>query len=184
MARLDPEVSFTPTVSEGLAPAKVLVAKSALGGQSIDQWYDHTRKDQKIGPLFISLMNEVNRVIADHSIESITFVWMQGESDANRTKFKNYQQNFTGLLNSLEKALGRKFGIVIGRINDHRNDGYWNRMRNLQMSQIRDKKKLPWVNQDDLNGPSNDLHLPPEGYEELGRRFGKECLAMSVSLGD
>jgi hypothetical protein len=39
MAGLDPQVSFTPAVTEAFAADEVIVVKSAQGGQPIRRWY-------------------------------------------------------------------------------------------------------------------------------------------------
>jgi hypothetical protein len=35
-----------------------------------------------------------------------------------------------------------------------------------------------WVDTDDLNGPTNDLHYTQDGYRELGVRLATEAVAL------
>lgn len=39
MAGLDPDISFTPAISQKFGAENVIVVKDALGGQPIRRWY-------------------------------------------------------------------------------------------------------------------------------------------------
>ena len=65
MAGLNPEISFTPTVVEAFGKDKVIVVKSAQGGQPIRRWYKKWKDaegnaPEKTGDLYDVLMQKVN----------------------------------------------------------------------------------------------------------------------------
>lgn len=175
MARQDPDISFRPTLVSALGSDEVYIADYALGQQNLAQWI----KNNKPGPLYGALMNEVLRVSFNRSIESITFVWAHGESNAlNAQVFKNYQKDLIGLVRKLATDLRCKnMSVVVTRITDCcLYNPYWRKMRELQASLIINRNKIPWVNMDDLKDSINGIHLTPEGYVKLGGRLANESL--------
>lgn len=90
MAGMNPDVSFTPTVTEAFGKDKVIIVKDAHGGQSIRNWSKTNHEfpppttgqvPKERGKLYDLLMTKVKAAIQGQSLESVTFVWMQGESD-------------------------------------------------------------------------------------------------------
>ena len=87
MAGHRPEEAFTPSVSQALGEENVLIVQDAVGGQPIQRWHkgwqapDGTVPD-KTGDLYDRLMTKVKEATNGHELESVTFLWMQGERDA------------------------------------------------------------------------------------------------------
>lgn len=194
MARLNPEESFTPTVEAEFGADHVIVVKDAHGGQPIRRWY----KDWESAPgtiltatadLYDSLMNKVYVAIEKERLASVTFVWMQGERDANDGQGAVYETSLIGLYHQLSHDLNRDdVNFVIGRIsdNDLANERYphWTMVRSIQEKVGDSDPRFIWINTDDLNDGvnrqgkeiSNDLHMSADGYVVMGKRFAKAAI--------
>lgn len=196
MVGMNPDLSFTPAVTMAFSKDKVLVVKDAHGGQSIRSWgkSNHefppptTGRVPKVrGELYGRLMEKVKAAIAGQSLKTVTFVWMQGESDLNNTAYDAYLKE---LLGQLEADLAFKtINLVIGRISDAGLDGGKRREGNLTIRRIQQEfseahPRGAWVDTDDLNDRKdgekvvNDLHYTKEGYQILGTRFAEKAIAL------
>ena len=87
MAGLRPEESFTPAMASAFGEDNVIVVKDAHGGQPIRRWYKKWKSasgdtPKSTGDLYDRLMTKVKAAIEGKDIETVTFVWMQGERDA------------------------------------------------------------------------------------------------------
>jgi len=184
MGGLKPEVSFTPAVTQALAPDEVLVVKDALGGQPIRRWYKKWKPAQgdepkATGDLYDRLMAKVKKALAGKTPDTITFIWMQGERDAREKHGTVYAAALAGLVEQLRDDLGRKdVNFVIGRLSDYGKDASWNQVREAQVKVAEADPRGAWVDTDDLNGPKNALHYTKEGYAELGKRFAAKALEL------
>ena len=185
MAGLPPQVSFTPTVEKAFAGDEVIVVKGARGGQPIRQWYKEWKPadgpaPEKCGALYDRLMRKVNAAIQDKKVDTISFVWMQGERDAKERHSAVYAESMKGLIEQLRTDLKRKdVTVVIGRLSDHRkNDEHWDGVRAAQVQVAKEDSLADWVDTDDLNGPRDGLHYDKPGYAELGKRFAKKTIAL------
>ncbi len=196
MAGMNPDVSFTPAVTKAFGKDKVIVVKDAHGGQSIRSWgkTNHefppptTGRVPKVrGELYDRLMEKVKAAITGQSLKTVTFVWMQGESDLNNTAYDAYLKE---LLEQLEADLAfKKINLVIGRISDSglvggkRSEGSLT-IRRIQQEFAEAHPRGAWVDTDDLNDKKdgekvvNDLHYTKEGYEILGTRFAEKAIEL------
>jgi len=189
MAGLSPEVSFTPAVEKAFGKDKVIVVKDAHGGQPIQRWYKEwkpagaSKAQGGNGDLYDRLMKKVDAAIGDRKVDTVTFVWMQGERDARERHGGVYGESFKGLVGQIKKHFGREdIRFVIGRLSDFDNEnkryGHWTKVREAQVKVAEADKLGAWVDTDDLNGDKNDLHYTKEGYKVLGERFAKEAIAL------
>jgi len=194
MAGLRPEESFIPEVEEAFGKDHVIVVKDALGGQPIRRWYTDWEaadgsRPESTGDLYQRLMEKVQAVTVGKEIQTVTFIWMQGERDAKEKHGDVYKKSLEGLLNQLSSDLNRDdINVVIGRLSDFdmKNTKYphWSLIREQQAAFAQDGSRRTLVNTDDLNDGvnrrgkeiSNDLHYSAHGYVELGRRFAKEAI--------
>jgi Carbohydrate esterase, sialic acid-specific acetylesterase len=121
------------------------------------------------------------------AFKSVTFVWMQGESDAMSGRSDLYAPSFLRLRQRLMNDLGIKMmHVVIGRISDFGLKGEkaegWRAMREIQERLAKDLDHAAWINTDDLNDvegrPEGDLHYPKEGSIVLGQRLAEKALEM------
>ncbi len=185
MAGLPPQVSFTPAVERAFAGDEVIVVKDAVGGQPIRQWYKKWKPARgpapaETGKLYDRLMTKVNAAIEGKKIDTISFVWMQGERDAREKHSTVYAESLKGLIGQLRADLKREdVTVVIGRLSDClKNDEHWDGVRAAQIKVAEEDPRGDWVDTDDLNGPKDGLHYDKPGYVELGKRFAEKTIAL------
>lgn len=199
MARLDPEDIFMPLLQAALPGDQLIVIKDAQGGQPIRRWYQTLEPSVAVsgqpesrGPLYQQLLRKITAETGDlPAIDSVTFIWMQGERDAREGAGELYEDKLRGLIANLQADLGRDdICLVIGRISDHGLDGPssmdWHRVREAQMRVAESLPFAVWVDTDDLNDGLDangklrvdDLHLTEKGYQELGRRFATVAIRL------
>ncbi len=176
MVHLSEEV-FKLNVAIRLLNDRTIVVKNAKSGRPIKDWYPN-------GYLYDALMDDVWDNL-DHTPDTITFVWMQGEADAAYPTSFVYAENLEGLINQLRLDLNHQdINVIIGRISDFgANDHfiYWDTMRS-QQELLTKEKGYSLINTDDLNGVDNGLHYTPEGYEILAQRFADEAVRLIKNL--
>jgi hypothetical protein len=203
MQGLRPQESFIPAVESEFGADNVIVVFDALGGQPIRRWYKEwepievdtliPKRDRPTGTgdLYDRFMVQVYDTISDENISTVTFVWMQGERDANEKLGEVYEESLTGLYNQLSEDLDRDdINFVIGRISDFdmNNEKYphWTMVRDIQVKVAESNPRFAWVNTDDLNDGvnrrgkeiENDLHMAGEGYVIMGKRFAGESIKL------
>lgn len=195
MVGLKLDESFTPILEKEFGKENIIIVKNALGNQPIRRWYVNNKAlaDRKnVYPdLYDSLMNNVYRSIGYERIKTVTFIWMQGERDANEDSGTVYEKSLIGLYHQLSKDLNRKdVNFVIGRLNDfgllNEKFPHWVDIRKSQVKIANSNPRFEWVDTDDLNegydkyGRSieNDLHLSVEGYRTLGKRFADKSILL------
>lgn len=192
MERLNPEVSFTPTVAEAFGKENVTVVKDAQGGKPIRSWCSETNGKIEIGGLYKSLLGKVQALGDLSQYESVTFVWMQGERDATEKLGEVYAANLKGLIKRLSTDLKRDdLFFVIGRLSDfdmaNKSYAHWTMIRDVQVAVAEEDKRGGWVNTDDLNDkgspPKNDLHYTNEGYKLFGKRLADKAIELIKSKG-
>lgn len=197
MVGMKPEVSFTPAVTKQFGKENIIVVKKAHSGQSIRSWAktNHetppptTGRVPKVrGNLYDPLITSVKAAIKGERIKTITFVWMQGESDLNNTAYDAYLKE---LLKQLQTDLAFKdINLIIGRISDAGLDvekrlAGRKYIRKTQVEFAESSPRGGWIDTDDLNDKkqadgkiTHDLHYTPEGYKILGQRFAKKAIAL------
>jgi len=202
MVGMDPDVSFAPAVAAKLGKGRVIIVKDAHGGQSIRSWCrtNHEfpppttgRVPKKRGELYDHLIDKVKQVIDGETIETATFVWMQGESDLNNTAYDAYLGE---LLEQLQRDLQRRdIHLVIGRISDcglapaDKRVAGRHAIRKTQVAFAESWPRGAWVDTDDLNDREegdkkiDDLHYTAEGYKLLGERFAAAALSLLAPDG-
>lgn len=195
MNRLKLRISFTPTVEEAFGKDNIIIVKDTKGGQPIREWYKEWKtssgdKPEGNGALYDRLMVKVNAAIEGKKIATVTFLWMQGESDILEHG-DMYESSLNGLLNQLRKDLGRDdLNYVIGRLSDHgignENIPYWMTIRKAQVKIAEASPRGAWVNTDDLNDGvnkngqkiKNDAHYSVEGYKTFGKRLADKAIEL------
>lgn len=208
MVGLDPNVSFTPAVQTAFGSNAVIVVKSATSAKSVRFWCKTNHEDppatagsipEVMGSLYDPLMAKVKTAIEGQPLESITFVWMQGESDLRNTAYDAYLK---ALMNQLRGDLGRDdIHVVLGRISDSglptnqdldtqrspkqqmMHEGRM-RIRRIQVDFAESWPCGAWVDTDDLNDVvkdgevHHDLHYTRDGYRILGARFAEKAIEL------
>ena len=141
------------------------------------------RTKKQHGEVYGPLMEKIRAASKGKSHDTITFVWMQGESDGIRGLGDVYEESFLRLLNRIKNDLNRKdISFVIGRINGCRLNGpnadYWKRVRNAQVKLAKEAEFGDWLDTDDLSGPKHGVHFPKESYMKLGTRFAAKAIML------
>lgn len=196
MVGMDPELSFIPTVSKAFGKDGVIIVKDAASGQSIRSWCksNHesppptTGRVPKVrGELYDRLIKKVTTAIEGQVLQTVTLVWMQGESDLNNTAYDAYLKELRTQLESDLKI--KEIQMVIGRISDSGLDvqkrlaGRLN-IRRVQKEFAESQPSTEWVDTDDLNDRKvddkviHDLHYHAEGYRILGARFAEKSIGL------
>lgn len=190
------ETGFTEVITKALGKDQVKIVRSMKSGRGIRFWvkdYDMPEGHELHGKLtggngeeYPKLLQAIKDAGDARTFKTVTFVWMQGESDAGRDLAAAYEKSFKTLCNQLKTDLGlEKMHFVIGRISDFGLHGEskegWKRMRELQVHIAESDPLGAWIDTDDLNGgdektPQGELHYPPEQCPKLGERFGKKAL--------
>lgn len=196
MAVLDPTQSFIPTVEHAFGNDHIVVVKDAQKNQPIRRWYKkwkpaHADEPKALGDLYDRLMAKVHLATKDRVIKTVTFVWMQGESDAKEQHGEVYEASLRGLIDQLSEDLGRKdLNVVIGRLSDfdlgNKKFPHWTMVRDAQVALAVADTRTVWVDTDDLNDGlnqkgkdvKNDLHYTVEGYRILGQRFAEKAIQL------
>lgn len=196
--------AFWEAVSEVFGKDKVLVVTAAWPSQPIRNWYKNWTPPEgmepgdlsKNGQLYDRLINLVERKVGDKKIDSVTYVWMQGEADADKGWGAVYEQSFLGVLEQIKQDLKvEDVNFVIGRINDYWTDEEQfpdgDLVRSVQQKLGEEHDNGAWVNTDDLNTGLNPWglyelqggHFPNSGYLVLGQRMAKEaCLLIDPDI--
>ena len=189
---------FTDTVENAFGKENVTVAMSMKSGRGLRYWCsdyrysdNHKPGEQEQadnGSLYKPLIDSVKTAAGDQSFDTVTFIWMQGESDAGKSRADVYAENFLKLLDRLKADLKREtLPFVIGRISDHDMENKkfpdWTKMRDVQVKLAESQADGGWIDTDDLNGggagaPGGDLHYPKAESEVLGARFAAKAIAM------
>ncbi len=205
MAALNPDESFTPAVENAFGKDHVIVVKKAWSGCPIRIWC----KDWKPAPdwkpanadeakipgdkqcYWPQLVQAVKEAVNGVELTTVTFVWMQGESDGLQRLDEVYEESLRKVIQQLETDLGRKdIQVVIGRISDfgivHLKSPSWQAIRDIQVKMAQSNPRYGYINTDDLNDGVNasgvtvkdDLHYSVEGYRILGERFAGKAIEL------
>ena len=136
------------------------------------------RTKQQHGQEYGPLIGKVREAIEGKSFDTVTFVWMQGESDGGRGLGPVYEESFLRLLRRIKEDLERQdLGFVIGRINDSRmNDPNWRHVREVQVKLAKDSPNGEWIDTDDLSDSESGVHFLKENYSKLGLRFAEKAI--------
>lgn len=190
------KAGFVKTVADTFGKDKVMVVHHSKSGRGIRFWdkdYEFPENyrfpgkgvpseqtklqhGQEYGPL----IEKAREAYDGKPFHTVTFVWMQGESDGGRGLAPAYEKSFLRLLGRIKKDLERKdIAFVVGRINDSRmSDPNWTDMRKVQVELAENTEHGEWIDTDDLSDPEHGVHFPKENYEKLGRRFAQKAITL------
>lgn len=126
-------------------------------------------------------MKEAKAATADKKIDTVTFVWMQGEKDHQEdATTQAYRKNLETLYDQLTEDFKRDdINWVIGRLSDARlGTANWDAIRQIQVDVTDKHPRAAWIDTDDLNGPDDGVHCPPKGYKQMGIRFAEKAVGL------
>lgn len=189
--------AFTDRVQQRFGKENAVVVMRMKSGRGIRFWVADYRQptgrgltDKKMnsnGQEYKPLIEAALTAAKDQSFDTVGFVWMQGESDANNRLSEVYEESFVKLVKQLKNDLGRDdLYFVIGRINDYArsrpDNKHWRRVRESQVRLAKTRGNA-WIDTDDLNGgdakqPNGDIHFPRQGAVILGQRFADKAMEL------
>ena len=206
MARMNPNAGFMPEAGKLFKDEEVIYIKVLKGSQPICRWLEewqdiakengHDEKHiQRIHKgwkvaLYQPILDKFKETLKKHPrLTSVTFCWMQGESDAQTRAQAAYKDALKLLITKLRRDLQRlDMNVVIGRISDYAIDNPESgsvAIRKIQREIVDEDARGAWVDVDDLNDMEvdgkmqNDVHYNrPEGYITLGQRFARQGYAL------
>ena len=182
--------AFSEKVQQHFGVENAVVVMRMKSGRGIRFWvpdYSHPAKRgfKSNGQEYKPLIEAALAPSKDQSFDTVGFVWMQGESDANNRLSEVYEVSFQKLIQQLKKDLDREdLYFVIGRINDYArsrpDNEHWKKVREVQVKLGRSEGN-GWIDTDDLNGgdvnkPDGDIHFPKEGASRLGQLFAEKAI--------
>ena len=178
MARLDLKATFIPTIEAKFGKMNVIVVKDAAGGQPIRRWHKNSKSLEGNGPkakadLYDSLMIKVNAAIANEKINTVTFIWMQGERDASTAETSQaYQINLHNFIQATRTRLNApELPFVIGRIQAPQKK-FRDLVRQAQQEVVATNTHISLVDTDDLT-LMDIIHYDAASLVILGRRFAQ-----------
>ena len=191
-----PAEAFFPLVEKAYGKENVIILQHAIGAKPIHRWWKGWKnpdgnKPEESGDIYNELIKNARTLIEGEKLESVCFVWMQGERDARMGWGDLYEEALVGLHAQL--ALDLQWNpegliFVIGRLSDfdmeNKKCPHWTKIRNIQSKVTAEKENWYLINTDDLNDGinrkgrkiSNDLHYSAKGYKILGQRFAQTCI--------
>lgn len=174
MKNLDLSVSFTPTLKKAFPDDEIIVVKAAYGGRAIARWVPRAK-------IYNELLEKAKAATKAKNVDTVTFIWMQGERDHQEDETTAaYKTNLETLYGQLTEDLNRNdIHWVIGRLSDARlGTPNWDKIREIQVEVADAQPLAAWIDTDDLNGPNDGVHCPPEGYREMGVCFAGKAIAL------
>jgi len=177
------EDDFSQVVNERYGSDNVLVVKHALGGQHISRWDNQLSADN----LYDQLIDKLQKENIDNvGYETISFVWMQGESDAIEGLQDSYYESLEMLYSQLTDTFERQdINFVIGRISNWDGDGVyypgWNVIRDIQVDYAKSHERTDWIDTDDIErGFSNNstIHHTQAGDIVLAQRLADKAIEL------
>ena len=172
MKNLDLNVSFTPALKKAFPDGEIIVTKVAYGGRSISRWVPR-------GKIYKELLKDAKAATAGKKLDTVTFVWMQGEKDHQEdATTQAYRNHLETLYEQLTEDFQRDdINWVIGRLSDARlGTANWDAIRQIQVDVADKHPRAAWIDTDDLNGPNDGVHCPPSGYRQMGTRFAEKAI--------
>lgn len=187
--------AFTQRVHEQYGEDNAVVVMRMRSGRGIRFWVaDYTPPSGRVfgeratasnGQEYKPLIDAAIAAADENAFETVGFIWMQGESDANNKLSSVYEESFLKLINQLKNDLGRDdLYFVIGHINDYAksrpDNEHWQSVRDTQV-RLGNTTGNAWIDTDDLNGgdpskPDGDIHFPKEGALVVGQRFADKAI--------
>ena len=190
---------FAEVVTKALGEDQVTIVHQCKPGRGIRFWVadyqlpeDHPMaglsKNKSNGENFPPLVEAAKQVGDASKFQTVSFIWMQGESDAGRDLAAAYEESFKKLTTRLKKELGiEEMPFVIGRINDvglygdEKRKAAWARMRKVQEKLGDDDPLGAWIDTDDFitedhKHAKGNIHYLGDMPVKLGKRFGAAAL--------
>lgn len=192
------EISFAYELQKLYPNEKIALIKYSRGGTSIDSlaaWKFGSWEADYIGSNGINQYDhflttlkgafsqkDINRDGTDDHLLPMGIIWMQGESDSDKTELiaNRYYSNLKRLMDLIRASLhSDDLPVVIGKISDSGNDAdgkvwdYGELVQYAQEKYAKNDKSAAIVRSTKNYKYSDRWHYNSEGYIDLGEKFAK-----------
>ena len=203
MVRMNPKTGFIPEAQNLFKDEKIVYIKKSMGSQYIHRWLKewdeiakskgleekHRKRILRDGKVlyYQPILDQYKELLKKYpKPASVTFCWMQGESDAQGRVSAAYKDSLKLLISNFRRDLKRPdMNVVIGRIADYALDNKeCVKIRRVQVEIANEDPHGAWIDTDDLNNIEvndvlkNDIHYSKKGYVVLGQRFARQAHAL------
>ena len=190
---------FTSSVNKAFDTENVTVIISMKSGRGLRFWvkdYQYAglklseKRNASNGQEYPRLLKAAKDGLQQAEFDSVSFIWMQGESDANRKELCSvYASNFNTLYNQLKTDLNlEKLYFVMGRISHYglmkttknytlERAAQWKDVRRAQVKVAEAHSHGAWIDTDDLIDQTN-LHYLGNKQSILGERFAAKAIEL------
>jgi len=196
-ADLEPDFFFGPELSfgkelAGLFPDdRILLVKYAVGGSTLyADWATPNGEFPVGGDMWLQLLDTIDDVFLELGSKNLTysveaFVWMQGESDADKNFRANaYNSKLTNFIAGVRTELGEpELPFILARIRDA-GQPHVVKVRLAQQVVADADPWACWFDTDDINFLPDGIHYDELGMIELGSRFAQRLYVFLEPRGD
>lgn len=170
---LDCGLTFGKYITEQIPDSiSILILPTAVGGSSISKWLgDSIHREVPL------LTNFKEKVELGESLGELKGVlWHQGESDADKDNFVEYEDRLAELFSKFREIAGdNQLPILAGEIGAFSDNRYFSTI-NSQIRSYSLKHNIALIKTSDLDDRGDKLHFNSEGQRLMGQRFAKEYL--------
>jgi hypothetical protein len=173
---------LVPTLERAFPNDQFIIVPVAYGGRPISSWVPN-------GNIYNELIRTANQRTAGKKIDTVTFIWRQGEADHdNDALAKAYEGNLRKLYTQLKGDFkNNEVNWVIGRLNDadirmtpswqyHDN---WMLIRRDEVNVANSIARARWVDCDSFNDDGgNGVHGAPSDYLRQQKAFADAAIAL------
>ncbi|MFA5993478.1 MAG: sialate O-acetylesterase [Parcubacteria group bacterium] len=176
MFNVKPEIIFTPAMKAYYGDDNVVVVHNAGIGRAIRYWDEG-------GEMWLILTNKITTAVRGKTIDSVTFIFYQGEQDACEPNPASYESKLQSLFERMQSLFPNvRMNYVVTRLNDYNANEFIQALGQVTIRRIQEKICLNkgnyrMVDTDDLNGFANILHN--YDYETLQKRYVDAVISMN-----
>ena len=165
---------FAQAVRKTIGKDKVTSVRSVNEEAKMAEW------DEGYG----KLMKDIGNGLVGNSYETVSLIWMHGESDARSPSARYYKENFLAFVDRLRTDLkAPELKFVVGRISDtgmsDSNGPYVKMVRESQVSAADGDDDGAWIDTDDLIRMGRDgdgIRYGRNAAAILGERFAYKAM--------
>ena len=162
------EIPFARRYNEEIGPLAAI--KVAIGGTCLA----HNKREWSAHPtpgfLYRAARDFTLERLAElkaqgHTYRIVSFIWYQGESDNTEQQPGDRLNQLARLIDTLQDDLGQRFPTVLVRTREREH------VREADLALAASRPDVIWVDSDDLELWSDNLHVKGEGLLTLGHRI-------------
>ena len=170
---LDCGMQFAKNIIEGIDNDNIIIGlvPLAVGGSSIENWL---KDDRHRGVQLLSNYREKSLVARKYGEQKV-ILWLQGENNANRKGYINYDKKLDSLITNF-RFLANDDGlpVIIGKINSKRKYNVYYDSINLVIQNFVDNDKNAYcIETKDFTFMTDGIHFDARSTRKLGDRYSQ-----------